>query len=140
MGAACDTICSRQQSINQIQPDTDTIKSRTTGTAMSETASIISDVTPTPNTPSKQHSLIEDFHQAIQQGDNNMVTFYLEEYPSYNLLNKPSKNNDTGLQTAVKHKQHNTLQKLLEEGALVNTKNVLTGNTALHLAATLNDI
>ncbi len=68
MGAVCDTMCSRNDSINQIQPDTDKMKSRnieSEATSEFET-SIASEVTITPSEhEGKTTTVIEEFYEAI---------------------------------------------------------------------------
>eukprot|EP01083_Nonionella_stella_P268442 907471_1 len=132
MGAACDTICSRNHSINQIQPDTEKIKSRN--------AQEVSEFTISQSEGKTTNSIIiEEFYQAIKNGDENMVSFSLHEYSSINLLDTAFKN-DTVLHVAIQNKQYKILQHLLENGASVNSQNPTNGNTALHLCVQLNDI
>eukprot|EP01084_Bolivina_argentea_P017821 33248_1 len=163
MGATCDTICSRKASINQTQPNTHRMKSRN-NQLLTPSHSNQSSIPPTPdgitrspnlneqpnikplynynitNEGNIHQSLRQEFHEAIKDGNDSMVTFYLEDNTSMNLLNTPFSNNDTPLHTAVKYKQYNILEKLLEEGSIVNTQNRLTGNTSLHIAVNQNDI
>eukprot|EP00483_Globobulimina_turgida_P003510 UN03516 len=122
MGAACDAICSRKASVNHMQPDTKVMKLRrnisatTDGVTQSkneETNTISAyHITDDSNTQ-PQLSVSQEFHQVIKEGNDHMVMFYLEEYPSLNLLNTPFTNNDTALHVAVKHKRYNTIQELL---------------------------
>eukprot|EP01084_Bolivina_argentea_P017824 33252_1 len=141
MGAACDTICSREASINQIQPNTQSTKSRT-NQLLSQSDSNQSSIPSTPDEIYSNESLSQEFEEAIKDGNETMVIFYLEDNDSYcsNLLNKPFTNNDTPLHIAVKYKQYNIIQKLLEEGASINEQNRITGNTPLHIATNQNDI
>ena len=118
MGASCDAICS-EEAQNHTQPDMEQIKTRTQISNSDTSDTDISGEQTQKQSRVKKHiSLFETFHIAIANGDENMVAFYLGEYPKMNLL-KSVQNNDTVLHTAVKNKQYKILERLLEEGAAV---------------------
>eukprot|EP01084_Bolivina_argentea_P163058 283723_1 len=146
MGAACN--CTREVAVRQIQPDTQIMKIRvspakTDEPKASSTQSTIydidSDIISSQDEGNFEDNLFEEFLQAIKDGNDTMITFYLEEYPSMNLFNIKDKNNDTVLQTAIKYKRYYVMEQILKE-ASINERNTETGDTSMHLAARLHDI
>ena len=115
MGAACDTICSRKESLNQTQPDTESMKIRSNESSESITSIQI----PLQHEGDSENSLIEEFMQSVIQGNNTMVMFYLSEYPSMNLLDTKFKNNVSCLQLAVQNRRYDIIELILKANASV---------------------
>eukprot|EP01083_Nonionella_stella_P228961 810964_1 len=139
------TFCSRQTAAESIVPDTDTMKGRSQKVAPPNNINIkdnsMSDMTASGKEGNiGDDALFDEFRDAIQDGNDTMVHFYMEEYSSMDLLNLKYRNKDTVLNRAVQNQKYTVVDLLLKEGASINKQNSLNGDTALHIAATNGDI
>eukprot|EP01083_Nonionella_stella_P210073 760894_1 len=139
MGASCNSFCSKERSVYHTQPDTESMKSRSNNSYISSQSDTSTPVGSVPNTSYKDE-LIKEFYESITQGNENMVMFYISEYPDMNLQDTKFKNNDPAIHVAIKHRKYKVIQCLLEHDASINAQNITTGDSALHLAARIGDI
>eukprot|EP01084_Bolivina_argentea_P227733 384665_1 len=119
MGAACDTICSRNHSINQIQPDTEKIKSRNAQEVSEFTISQSEGKTTTPpnsinllDTAFKNDTVL---HVAIQNKQYKILQHLLENGASVNSQNPT--NGNTALHLCVQLNDIKSVKLLLKYGA-----------------------
>eukprot|EP01083_Nonionella_stella_P228962 810965_1 len=138
------TFCSRQTAAESIVPDTDTMKGRSQKVAPPNNINIkdnsMSDMTASGKEGNiGDDALFDEFRDAIQDGNDTMVHFYMEEYSSMDLLNLKYRNKDTVLNRAVQNQKYTVVDLLLKEGASINKQNSLNGDTALHIAAANGD-
>eukprot|EP01083_Nonionella_stella_P022870 63210_1 len=84
-------------------------------------------------------TIISQFKDAIQTGNESLVMYHIEHNTSLNLLDIKFENNDSCLHIAVRNKSYKLIIYLLSEGVSPNTQND-DGETCIHTATRTREI
>eukprot|EP01084_Bolivina_argentea_P109333 195429_1 len=114
----CNSFCSKNESLGHTQPDMD---QRITRQGLPELVSLSS------------------FHNAITTGNTTLATYYVGENPHVDMINT-NYNRETPLHSAVRHRQHDMIQYLLDQQASPDTQDEKAGDTPLHIAVRIADL
>lgn len=91
-------------------------------------------------TQDTKQRLIAGFKDAVEKGNDSLVTYYLREHSQLNLLDLRFPNGDTPLHVAVRNKAYRLIIYLLEQGISPNVQNDKTGDSPLHTAAQVREL
>ena len=73
----------------------------------------------TPHTKETKEKAITGFREAIENGNDSLVMYFVEEFPNLDLLQLKFENGNNCLQIAVKNKAYKLIYYLLQNGVSV---------------------
>ena len=77
-----------------------------------------------PKTQYRNENTMKGFKNAIENGNDSLAMFYVNEYPNLNLLNIQFENGDNCLHIAVRNHASKLIYYLLTNGVSVNYKKI----------------
>eukprot|EP01084_Bolivina_argentea_P102483 183583_1 len=87
----------------------------------------------------QQQKILIGFKDAIKKGNDSLVSYFIKEHSSLNLIDTKWQNGNTCLHVAVENKSFGLIKYLLSKGASPNQQNEMNGDTALHAAARIRN-
>ena len=92
--------------------------------------------TPVPDTPqtaNNKESTIQGFKEAVLNGNDSLVMFYVDEYPDLDLLNLEFVNGDNCLHVAARNSSYKLIYWLLSNDISVKQYNFVSNTSKLHI-------
>ena len=119
MGQVCNSFCSKTDSINQEQPDTQSmIGKRSEVSSIYDAGTIEGNITQSTSVDARD-DIYREFHQSVAEGNDAQVEYFMGEENEDGKLLEAVVNHETALFVAVRHRQYSLMEYLIEHKASV---------------------
>mmetsp|Transcript_39687 Transcript_39687/g.64956 ORF Transcript_39687/g.64956 Transcript_39687/m.64956 type:complete len:471 (+) Transcript_39687:556-1968(+) len=88
----------------------------------------------------EKEKVIQGFQAAVQNGNDSLCMYFVEEYPGLDLLHMDFKGGDTCMHVAVRNKSYQLVIYFINHDISPDAFNSMNGETALHTAVRIRDL